>query len=303
MTTSRPIEIENLDRRFKDKQALSEISLTVPAGSVFGLVGENGAGKTTLINHMLGFLKAQTGSVKVFGFDPVINPPEVLSRIGYLSEDRMLPDWMRISQYAGYLRNFYPRWDQSLEKELMETFELNPKQRIKSLSRGQRARAGLLCALSHRPELLILDEPSSGLDVIVRRDILAAIIRNVVSDGRTVVFSSHLLEEVERVSDHLAFLNSGRIVLQGPLEEVLSAYGALSLRFSESISGPPDIPGVVHWLGADRDWTAICNGEIDRVRQHVSEHKIEVTADRPASLDEVFVATARPMDSASGEER
>src|SRR5262249_19679754 len=187
------IEIRRLTRQFGKKTALDDLSLTVPRGGVFGLIGGNGAGKTTLIKHILGMLKAQSGTVQVFGLDPVRNPVGTLGRIGYLSEDRDLPNWMRVGELMRYTQAFFPNWDQTYAEELRQAFDLDARARIKELSRGQRARAGLLAALAHRPELLVLDEPSSGLDPVVRRDILGAIIRTIADEGRTVLFSSHLL--------------------------------------------------------------------------------------------------------------
>lgn len=128
------------------------------------MIGGNGAGKTTLLQHILGLLKAQSGSVKVFGLDPVANPVGVLGRIGYLSEDRHLPNWMRVGELMRYTQAFYPGWDETYAEELREAFDLEPNARVANLSRDQRARAGLLIALAHRPDLLVLDEPSSGLD-------------------------------------------------------------------------------------------------------------------------------------------
>ena len=174
---------------------------------MFGLVGENGAGKSTLIKHLLGLWRAEAGSVKVFGLDPVPDPTAVLGRIGYLSEQPDLPGWMRVAELLRYTQAFYPRWDATYAEQLLRQFGLDAGARIRTLSKGQRARLGLIAAEAHRPDLLILDEPSSGLDPIVRRDILEAIIRTVTDEGRTVIFSSHLLDEVERVSDHVAMLH------------------------------------------------------------------------------------------------
>jgi ABC-2 type transport system ATP-binding protein len=187
---------------------------------VYGLVGANGAGKTTLIKHILGLLRAQAGSVRVFGLDPVADPVGVLSRIGYLSEENDLPDWMLVDELIRYSRAFYTAWDDDYAEELRRSFALDPAAKIRTLSKGQRARAGLLVALSYRPDLLVLDEPSSGLDPIVRRDILGAIIRTIAGEGRTVLFSSHLLEEVEQVADHVTMIDHGRIVLSAPLEVI-----------------------------------------------------------------------------------
>jgi len=177
------IEISRVKRRFGKTMALDDVSLNVPQGIVMGLIGENGAGKTTLIKHVLGLLKAKEGDVRVFGLDPVRDPEGVLGRIGYLSETRDLPEWMRISELMRYTQPFYPSWDQAYAEQLRETFELDSDQKIKTLSKGQRARTALLISLAHRPDLLLLDEPSSGLDPIVRRDILSAIIRTVAEEG------------------------------------------------------------------------------------------------------------------------
>ena len=218
------IELSQVTRRFGAQTALDSVSLSLPRGAVYGLVGANGAGKTTLIRHVLGLLKAESGSVRVFGLDPVRDPVGVLSRIGYLSEENDLPGWMRVDELLRYTQAFYPRWDEGYADELRHTFALDGAARIKTLSKGQKARAGLLIALAHRPELLVLDEPSSGLDPIVRRDILGAVIRTIAHEGRTVLFSSHLLDEVEEVADHVTMIDHGTIVLSAPLDEIKSSH-------------------------------------------------------------------------------
>jgi ABC-2 type transport system ATP-binding protein len=220
------IDVSELTRRFGATTALSSVTLSLPRGAVYGLVGANGAGKTTLIKHILGLLKAESGSVRVFGRDPVADPVGVLSRIGYLSEENDLPGWMRVDELIRYSRAFYPAWDDAYAEELRKTFALDPGAKIKTLSKGQKARAGLLVALAYRPELLLLDEPSSGLDPIVRRDILGAVIRTIAHEGRTVLFSSHLLDEVEEVADHVTMINKGRIVLSATLEEIKASHRA-----------------------------------------------------------------------------
>ncbi len=231
------IQVSALTRRFGAKKALSEVSLSVSRGVVHGLVGVNGAGKTTLIKHLLGLLQAQSGSVRVFGLDPVADPVAVLSRIGYLSEENDLPGWMRIGELIRYSRAFYPAWDDSYAEELQQTFALDPTTKIGKLSKGQKARAGLLVALAHRPELLVLDEPSSGLDPIVRRDILAAVLRTIADEGRTVLFSSHLLEEVEQVADHVTMIRRGRIALSAPLDVIRASHRSLDDAFVAHAGG------------------------------------------------------------------
>jgi ABC-2 type transport system ATP-binding protein len=218
------IAVSELTRHFGDKAALASVSLSLSRGAVYGLVGTNGAGKTTLIRHILGLLKAESGSVRVFGLDPVADPVTVLSRIGYLSEENDLPGWMSVLELMRYSRAFYPKWDDAYAEELREAFHLDRSAKIKSLSKGQKARAGLLIALAYRPELLVLDEPSSGLDPIVRKDILGAVMRTIADEGRTVLFSSHLLEEVEQVADHVTMISHGKVVLSAPLDAIRESH-------------------------------------------------------------------------------
>ena len=224
------IGVTALTRRFGARTALDSVSLSMARGAVYGLVGLNGAGKTTLIKHILGLLRAESGSVRVFGLDPVADPVAVLSRIGYLSEENDVPGWMRVDELIRYSRAFYPGWDDEYAEELRRAFALDPTAKIKTLSKGQRARLGLLIALAYRPELLVLDEPSSGLDPIVRRDILGAVIRTIADEGRTVLFSSHLLEEVEQVADHVTMISHGKIVLSDRLDVIKESHGGARLE-------------------------------------------------------------------------
>lgn len=291
------VEIDHLSRRFGKKQALDDVTLRIERGIVFGLVGENGAGKTTLIKHLLGLLKATHGSVRVFQLDPVVDPVGVLGRIGYLSEDRDLPDWMTVAQLMRYNQAFFPGWDETFANQLRDQFELDPKQQIKRLSRGQRARAGLLIALAHRPELLILDEPSSGLDPVVRNDILSAIIRTVADEGRTVLFSSHLLDEVERVADCVAILHKGRVALSAPLHEILHSHRRLVLRFETSQATRPNLPGMLSYQGEGREWTVVCNGGLEELRTAAARAGAQVVEEETPTLDEIFLARAKATRS------
>ncbi len=225
------IEVSDLTRRFGARTALASVSLSLPRGGVYGLVGANGAGKTTLIKHILGLLRAESGSVRVFGLDPVAEPVGVLSRIGYLSEEHDLPAWMRVDELMRYTSAFYPAWDDKYAEELRQTFALDASAKIKDLSKGQKARAGLLTALAYRPELLVLDEPSSGLDPIVRRDIVGAVIRTIADEGRTVLFSSHLLDEVEQVADHVTMISQGKVALSAPLKTIKESFRTLDEAF------------------------------------------------------------------------
>ena len=285
------IEVRDLTRRFGARAALDRVSLSVARGAVHGLVGANGAGKTTLIRHILGQLRAESGSVRVFDLDPTADPVRVLSRIGSLSEENDLPGWMRVDELIRYTRAFFKGWDNAYAEELRRTFELDPAARIKTLSKGQKARAGLLIALAHRPDLLVLDEPSSGLDPIVRRDILAAVIRTIAEDGRTVLFSSHLLDEVEAVADHVTMISHGKVVQSAPLQALKQSHRAVSVRFSEVRQRPPDVTGVLRWDGAGRDWTAVCRDGAELHTAAAGWNALIVT-ERAPTLDELFFAHA-----------
>jgi ABC-2 type transport system ATP-binding protein len=286
------IAINNLSRRFGGKNALDGVSLNVQRGTVFGLVGENGAGKSTLIKHLLGLWRAQAGEVRVFGLDPVSNPVAVLGRIGYLSEQPDLPEWMRVHEFLRYMQAFYPKWDVQYAEELREQFGIDRTARLRVLSKGQRAKLGLLAAQAHRPDLLLLDEPSSGLDPIVRRDILAAIIRTVADEGRTVFFSSHLLEEIERVSDYVAMLHQGKLVLSGPLDAIKAQHRRIKLRFETPQPKAPVIPGALSVNGAGREWTVICNRYRPELPTLTMSVGTQIVDEEAASLNEVFIAHA-----------
>ena len=288
--TQPAIETQNLSRRYGPKFALDNVSVSVPRGCVFGLLGESGAGKTTFIHHIIGLLRPQKGTVRVLGRDPVKDPEGVLGRIGYLSEDRDLPGWMRIDELMRYTRGIYPQWDDAFADDLIQRLDLSPSQKIKTLSRGQRAKTGLVTALAHRPELLLLDEPSSGLDPIVRRHILSAVMRTIADEGRTVLFSSHLLHEVERVADHVCIIHRGKVVLCDKLTHILETHRRIHVRFDQPQSPAPVFKGALGCEGRGREWTVICDGVAEEVRAQIAASGAQIVDESEPSLEEIFVA-------------
>jgi ABC-2 type transport system ATP-binding protein len=290
MQNNSVVRLQSVSRRFGRMQALSDVSLEVPEGVVFGLVGRNGAGKTTLIRHVMGLLRTAEGSVSVFGLDPVSYPTQVLAQVGYLSEGNELPDWMSVRELMHFTRAYYPTWDDRYAESLRQTFEIDPDQTIQKLSKGQRARVGLTLAIAHRPKLLVLDEPSSGLDPLVRRDILRAIIKTIADEGRTVIFSSHLLDEVERVADHVAIIEGGRLIRNGELESLKSNFHRVVLRFADPPAAPPRIDGFFNWQGRDRNWSAYFSGERDAAAAASRRVDAELVERASPSLNEIFLA-------------
>lgn len=290
--TEQSVVVAGLTRTFGKKTALKNVDLSVSRGRVFGLVGENGAGKTTLIKHLIGSLNAQQGSVRVFGLDPVKDPKGVLERIGYLSEERDLPHWMRIDELMLYTKAFYPGWDESYAEKLRDMFRLDSSAKVKTLSQGQRAKAALLTALAYHPPLLLLDEPSSGLDPVVRRDIVDAIIRTAADEGRTVLFSSHLLDEVERVADDVTMIHEGEIVMSATLEEIRARHHSVTLRFSQTPVSRPHLPGALSMEGEGRKWKALCQGERGDLLAAANAMGCEISQEAPPTLEDIFVARA-----------
>jgi ABC-2 type transport system ATP-binding protein len=280
------VDVRHLSRAFRGNVALSDVSLQIPVGSIFGLVGLNGAGKTTLIRHLIGALRALHGTVTVLGEDPVVRPASVLKKVGYLTEEDTLPQWMCIGDLIDFNRAIYPTWDDAYADELCDMFALTRASRLSSLSKGGRARAGLLVAIAHRPQLLVLDEPSGGLDPIARSDILEAIIRTISEDGRTVLFSSHLLEEVDRVSDWIALMHDGAITETLTTEQLETRYSEIICRPPDGWSNPPEFRGVFGWRRSGSEWSAVFDskhGEDDPSKL-VSElsmvHRREITLQR-----------------------
>ncbi|PHQ32422.1 ABC transporter ATP-binding protein [Rhodopirellula bahusiensis] len=257
------VVVENLSQRFGRTEALNDVSLTIPQGTVFGLLGLNGAGKTTLLRHLLGLHQPRVGSVRVLGCSPITDREKVMRRIGYLSEEDSLPTWMRVRDLTGFCEAIYPRWDRAYAAELCEWFELSPDAKLRSLSKGGRARAGLIAAIAHKPDLLVLDEPGSGLDPIARDDILQAIIRTVSLEGRTVIFSSHLLDEVSRVCDQVAIMHQGKLIESMPMMAVDERYEEWILRSrDETITtqhARRDCPveAGLGWYQEDGEWSLV----------------------------------------------
>jgi ABC-2 type transport system ATP-binding protein len=293
-TTERVIRTEGLSKRFGGVQAVDKLNLEVPEGAVFALLGPNGAGKTTTIKILLGILRANTGSAEVLGVDTRRLGPVELARIGYVSENRQLPEWMTVGQFMAYSKAFYPAWSDSDAAGLVRAYELPLDRRLKDLSRGMRIKAALAGSLAYRPRLLILDEPFGGLDVLVREQLIESILDR--TPELTVLLASHDLGEIESFATHAAYLHQGRI-------EFLEEMGALYQRFREvevvgdDGTASSDIPP--EWLNADRSSTVLrfthSRWDLERSEAEIRRHfpgAREIVV-RGVSLRTIFVALAR----------
>jgi ABC-2 type transport system ATP-binding protein len=235
MTTA--IEIEGLRYRASSEFAIEDLSLQVPSGALYGFLGPNGCGKTTTIRLMLGLLRPQAGSVRLLGHRVPNELPAALLRTGVIPDRPHLHGYLGISDALAFHAAFYPQWDARWAADLLDEFRLRPLQRISRLSKGESAKLMMLLALCQKPDLLVLDEPMDGLDPVVRRDVLAALLDYVSGHGATVFVSSHLVHELERFCDWIGVMDRGRLVVELPMEEFRS--GNKRIRVAGSIGSDP----------------------------------------------------------------
>ena len=239
------IETVDLSRRFHRLDAVDGLNLRVPAGSIFGLVGPNGAGKTTTIKLLMNLVRPTRGSASVLGADSRRLGPRDLQRIGYVSENQRLPEWMTPAELLAYCRPFYPTWDEALCRKLQGELNLPVSARLRTLSRGTRMKAALLASLAYRPELVLLDEPFSGLDPLVRDELIRALLElaagNDLASGRrmTVFVSSHDIEELERLADWIGFIDRGRLLFAEPVSSLLARFRLVEVIGHNGIAPRP----------------------------------------------------------------
>jgi ABC-2 type transport system ATP-binding protein len=290
------IETHQLCKSFKDQPALRGLDLHVPAGSIFGFLGRNGAGKTTTIKTLMGLLRADTGSAHVFGV-PVTDADSaagVRRRIGFVTEDKELYPYMTVEQIIRFTRPFFPNWRRDLEQRYLEMFELPKARKIPDLSKGMRSKLMLLLAIARGAELLILDEPTDGLDPAATEDVLRELVSITGSSGITIFFSSHQLSEVELIADHVGIVDQGRMVVSGCLDDLKARYQRVHVVL-ESGEGPP-----VRWPeGAEsirqegRVVSILCSHNADAIVVQAQSIPGATVERFPVTLKEIFLEHAR----------
>ncbi len=282
------IDVQGLAKRFGSREVLRGVDLQVPAGSIFGFLGLNGAGKTTLIRTLLGLLRSDAGHCRVAGLNPQADGVAVRAQVGYMAENQAMYAWMRVGQIIDWVGRFYATWDAELARRLAEQMQLDRSQKVGVLSKGQTSRLALLLALAHRPRLVILDDPTLGLDPIARRDFLRDVIGHLQAAGVTVFFSSHLLYELEPICDRVAILRDGRIVKVGAVDELREQVKRLLFQPLERAS-LAEVPGVLDVRVSDSRW-AVTVEHAEAARSAISAISRNGVAVQDLNLDEIFEA-------------
>jgi ABC-2 type transport system ATP-binding protein len=287
MSDALVIEMQNVEKTFGKKKVLRGVNLSVPGGQTFAFLGRNGAGKTTTIRTLLGLVKPDAGVVRVLGLDPAKDALEIRRRVGYVAEDPVMFGWMRVEQLISFVAPFYPTWDAAWARDLADKLQLPMKTRVKHLSKGQGVRTALLLALAHRPKLVILDDPTLGLDPIMRKEFLRDLVTHLQGENSSVFFSSHLLYEIEPVADAIVILDAGQVVRQGETETIREHVK----RLVAPIEAEPtfkNLPGLLDLSAKGRQITAVVQ-DIAPARIALSAANVEAE-EMDLNLDEIFEA-------------
>ena len=287
------LEFQNIARSYtRGTPVLNGVSFSMAQGEVVGLLGRNGAGKTTLIRLAMGMLFPHAGSVRVFGMSPMDDAVAVKKRVGYVAEDQVLPQGSSIAELTELHRYLFPEWDQAQERLLLDRFGLDPAMRIKSLSKGQAREVALLCAVCHRPELLILDEPAGGLDPAARREFLETSIQLLNREGSSILFSSHHMNDVERIGGRVILLDQGKVRLDRDLDRLREEVCVAMLPKGSAANTETleRLPGCLHARPVFDDWHAVFEGEPAAVERQIRQSLgVDGTRCVRVPLEELFI--------------
>ena len=288
--TAPMIEVDRLTHRYGRRLAVDDLSLSVQPGEVHGLLGHNGAGKSTTIRCLLGLQRARQGATRVFGLDSWKHGVEIRRRAGYVPEDLQFYPWMTVEETLRFVRAFHPTWDDALQDRMAQRLELPLDQRMSELSRGTVAKVALLCATAFHPEALILDDPTSGLDALVRREFLEQVIEVASEEGRAVLFSSHVLDEVERIADTVSIVVAGRKVFERRVDDLKASLRRVRATFGGDAPEASRLPAAIWSASSGGDATLVVDGFTpDAEAQLRALGATEIVAE-PLSLEDAFVA-------------
>ncbi|MEM9529295.1 MAG: ABC transporter ATP-binding protein [Pseudomonadota bacterium] len=291
------IECERVCKRYPHF-ALNNVDLTLPTGTVLGFVGPNGAGKSTTIRIIMGLVHQDAGQVRVLGQEMPAQQVKAKWDVGFVSEDMRLYSHRTLGFHLKFLRSIYPAWDDAYTRDLLDRFELNPEQKVKGLSHGQRVKAALLTVFVRRPKLLVFDEPTTGLDPVARKVILEEMMRVLEDDQRSILFSSHNTLEVEQISDHIAFINRGSIVASQEKEAFMDSWRRLRLVVNGDFK-MPSLKQLVESQQSGRQLTLTVSDFSEALEQQVRETGAEIRQVERLTLEEIFIASVEAHQRAA----
>ncbi len=284
------IKLDGVSKKFKKTVAMDQVTYEVPRGCVFALLGENGAGKTTTIRTLLGLEKPDAGTAEVLGMNPRSQAVAIRRAVGYVPEQPVLYDWMKVEQAGWFVAGFYPEGYLQRFMEFAKEFELPLSAKIRNLSKGMKAKVSLALAMSHEPDLMILDEPTSGLDALVRRKFLESMV-DIAATDRTVFLCSHQINEVERVADHVAIMLEGKIAVCQPLPEMKQQMEKWIVTSDSPQIPPVEDATIISSRQKLRQWELMVSKPgpeaLWKLRDHPMTNDVEV---HTPSLEEIFVA-------------
>jgi ABC-2 type transport system ATP-binding protein len=284
------IETRHLTRYFGAKRVVYDLNLSVPRGSIFGFLGRNGSGKTTTLRMILGLLSPTWGGSTVLGHDSRDLPAEARARIGYLAEGHPIHGWMQVKDARAYQSKFYSRWNDRLFHSVLEFFRVDPKTRARNMSRGERAGLCLAVTLAPEPDLLILDDPAIGLDPVARRSLLEAMVLATRKSDRTIIFSSHLLADIERMADHIAVLDYSVLRAQCSLETFRSCVQQFVLDFDGEAPDLPEILGLIQCVPRGRQLRLTLVNVTGQTRQILQSLGAVRMEEVPVGLEDAFIS-------------
>jgi ABC-2 type transport system ATP-binding protein len=283
------VELIGIRKRYRQATVLDDVTLTIPRGTTLGLIGPNGAGKSTTIRILMGLLAPTAGRVRVLGIDVAAHPARMRCRVGYVPERHDIYPWMTVGDVIDFTRPFYPSWDKDFCSEMIDLFKLERRKKVKQLSKGMLVKLALLLAVAHRPELLVLDEPTTGLDPIVHEDFLDGVLRSLCHGRTTVLYSSHNLADVRRLADSVCILRDGKIVVRRSLDELLASAKRVRAVLSDGHL-PRWVPDGTIWQQVRRrEWLLTIDGFDAALAQRLqSENPVERLEVFDLSLGELF---------------
>lgn len=283
------IELVGLTKRFGRTMAVNNLSLTIPRGSTFGLLGPNGAGKSTTIKMLMGMLTISDGLVRLLGIDVAEDPVQVKQRVGYVPETHHIYRWMRVREVIGFCKSCFHTWNDETCREMVDLFGLDLEKKVKHLSKGMQVKLALLLAVSHEPELLLLDEPLSGLDPVAREDFLEGVLQTICERGQTVLISSHILDDVRRLADTVGILHEGRLLLHGNLDALLTSTKRIRATLRDGVR-PQKVPEGTIWQRTEgREWTiTVRDFSAEKVQQVQAIDGVEHVNVIDLGLEELF---------------